>query len=133
MEPTLTATGQYNAVAEMKFHTIRPISRGSLPLRQGRGRDTRIQNLQVVKDFRALLDYVVKDNINPFEVVGEIDTSYLEIQREISRRKSFPQAFRKILCECLKLKGLEKAIEIIGFDRGKRLFIVGRATAGAIA
>ena len=113
-----------NAVQALNFRTIKPIERTEIPI--GRGRDRGLSNLTVVKEFNALLDLVVKEGINPYEVAGEIDMNTVEIKMQKSLRKSFTQTFRGILRTAIEEKGLKGKINIMEFNHGEKFFIIGQ-------
>jgi hypothetical protein len=107
--------------------TIRPIQKSELPMSRYRGRVSTMRNLEVVKDFDALLDHINKNNINPSEVAGEIVLDSPEIERERAGRKCFNQSFRKFLRQQVKEHGLADYIDVKTFDHDKRIFVVGKA------
>lgn len=115
-----------NVVETMRFRTIRPIERTSLPVGRSHNRAT-IRNLEVVREFNSLLDEVCKKGLNPCEIVGELDVSGPDVEAERQKRKSFAQTFRKLLRASVKEHGLAKQIEVVEFDKGARFFVVGRA------
>ena len=115
-----------NVVTTMNFKTIRPILKSEIPLSRGRGKAT-MHELQVVKEFNALLDQVNNNGLNPCEIAGEILVSGPEVDAERKKRKSFAQSFRKLLRHSVKEHGLHKQIDVIEFDKGARFFVVGRS------
>ncbi len=116
-----------NLLERMKFQNIRPIQRSEIPLGRGRSKGAGMAQLQVVREFNALLDQINKDGLNPCEIAGEIDVKGPEIEAEKKKRKSFSQSFRKLLRQSVKEHGLSKQIDVMEFDHGARFFVVGRS------
>lgn len=115
-----------NPISRLNFRTIRPIERTELPLGRGRGRNSKLLNLKVVQEFNALLNQIITTGLNPYEIVAEIDISGEEVLAEAAKRKSFPQTFKKLLRDAVKLHGLRGKVDVVEADKGKRFFVVGR-------
>lgn len=115
-----------NAVATLDFKMIRPISRNEIPLGRGKGRGYGLRSMIVIREFEVLLDHIVRSGLNPYEVVGEIDTTIPEIRIEKDRRKSFTQSFRVLLRDLVRERGLSDKIDVMEFNKGEKFFIVGK-------
>lgn len=123
-------TRPVNIFKTLKLETIKPIQKAEIPVRRGRGRGT-LHDLKVVKEFEVLLDYIKERGISPTEVYAEIDTKSPDLQAERRGRKSFAQSFRKLLRQKVKDRSLSGQIDVVEFDRGDRIFIVGRSDRAA--
>jgi hypothetical protein len=108
--------------------TIRPMDKSDIPVSRGRNRAS-MRDLEVVKEFNALLDHINKQNLNPSEIAGEIMLDTPEIAAERGKRKSFAQSFRKLLRTSIKEHGLLGYVDVMEFNHGERLFVVGRSAA----
>jgi hypothetical protein len=116
-----------NVASTLNFRSIRPIQRSEVPLAPSRGgRASVLRNLQVVKDFNEMLKFIVTLGVSPYEVVGEIDITSEDVQKEVKKRKSFTGTFRTLLRSCVKQSGLQSQIDIVERDHGKRFFVVGK-------
>lgn len=115
-----------NVLSNMQFRTIRPIAKSDIPISHGRRRGSTMKDLPVFKDFQAMLQTINDKNLNPCEIGGELLMTGPEIETERTKRKSFPQSFRKLLRAEVKSHGLHKQIDVMEFNKGERFFIVGR-------
>lgn len=125
--PARRPTQPINVVTTMHLKTIRPVEKSAIPVSRGKGRGAAIQQLQVVKEFNELLDHINASGLNPCEIAGEIDVSGPDVTAERQKRKSFPQTFRKILRQSVKMHNLQRQVDVIEYDKGARYFVVGRS------
>jgi hypothetical protein len=115
-----------NVASTLNFRSIRPIQRSEVPLAPRHGRTSVLRNLQVVKDFQEMLKFITSLGVSPYEVVGEIDITGDDVQKEVKKRKSFAGTFRTLLRSCVKQQGLTSQIDIVERDHGHRFFVVGK-------
>lgn len=117
-----------NIVKTLRLSTIKAILKDEIPISRGRHRGSSMRELKVVKEFEELLDQVSKQHgSGPYEIYGELNMKGPEIEAERTKRKSFPQSFRKLLRQSVKARGLGKEIEVVEYNRGERFFVVGKA------
>lgn len=127
----LTAVKKPTSITSLwakQFEMIKPLKREDIPSKRGRPTSS-LYDLKVFKEFGTLLGHIKTSGISPFEVVGEIDTNEPTIQAEKTKRKSFTQAFRTILKDCLEEYELTDVIEIREYNHGEKFFIVGKTVA----
>ena len=105
------------------FSSFHRISKEDVPVRQYH-HSSAIGDLLAMKELNACLGACERGDINPFDIVGEIDMNSPDIIKTSENRKRFFHSLRAAVKQSIAAHNLAGKVDVV--VRKNQLFVIGR-------